>query len=67
MKLRLIILAIFVIAALSALGWHFYGGEKVPAGQPPMVSLTPTNFGQLLTAFNSAAGDVRVVLLLSPT
>jgi hypothetical protein len=67
MKLRLTILAVFVIAALSALGWHFYGGEEVPAGQPPVVSLTSANFEQLRTTFNSAAGDVRVVLLLSPT
>jgi len=67
MRLRLIILAVLVTAALSALGWHFYGGEKVPVGQPPMVSLTSANFELLRTAFNSAAGDVRVVLLLSPT
>ena len=67
MKLRLIILAVFVVAALSVLGWHFYGGEKVPAGQPPVVSLTSANFEQLRTAFNSAASDVRIVLLLSPT
>jgi hypothetical protein len=67
MKLRLSILAVLVTAGLSGLGWHFYGGEKVPAGQLPMVSLTSVNFEQLRTAFNLAAGDVRVVLLLSPT
>jgi hypothetical protein len=67
MKQRLSILAVVVVAGLLALGWHFYGGEKVPAGQPPLVSLTSSNFDQLRTAFNSASGDVRIVLLLSPT
>jgi hypothetical protein len=68
MKQRLSILAVaVVVAGLLALGWHFYGGEKVPAGQPPLVSLTSSNFDQLRTAFNGASGDVRIVLLLSPT
>jgi hypothetical protein len=68
MKQRLSILTVaVVVAGLLALGWHFYGGEKVPAGQPPLVSLTSSNFDQLRTAFNGASGDVRIVLLLSPT
>lgn len=64
---RLGIVAVLVLAGLFALGWHYYGGTKVPAGQPPLVSLTTTNFDQLRTAFNASSGDVRIVLLLSPT
>lgn len=64
---RLGIVAVLVFAGLFALGWHYYGGTKVPAGQPQLVFLTSTNFDQLRTAFNAASGDVRVVLLLSPT
>ena len=41
--------------------------QKVPAGQPSLSSLTSENFDQLRAAFNKASGDVRVVLLLSPT
>ncbi len=67
MKTRFGILAVLVLAGLLALGWHLYGGAKVPAGQPPLVSLTSTNFAQLRTAFNAASGEVRIVLLLSPT
>jgi hypothetical protein len=67
MKKRLSILAVVMIAGLLALGWHFYGGGRVPAGQPPLVSLTSSNFDQLRTAFNEASGEVRIVLLLSPT
>jgi len=64
---RLSIVAGLVLVGLFALDWHYYAGTKVPAGQPPLVFLTSTNFDQLRTAFNASSGDVRVVLLLSPT
>lgn len=67
MTKRLSILVVVVLVGLLALSWHFYGGERVPAGQPPLVSLTSSNFDQLRTAFNTASGEVRIVLLLSPT
>jgi hypothetical protein len=41
--------------------------QRVPARQPPLVSVATENFDQLRTAFNKASGDVRVILLLSPT
>jgi hypothetical protein len=66
MKTRLSI-AMVVLAGLLALGWHFYGGRTVPTGQAPLVSLTLSNFDQLRTSFNAASGQVRIVLLLSPT
>jgi hypothetical protein len=67
MKKLLSILAVLVLLGLLALGRHFYRGETVPAGQPPLVSLTSTNFDQLRAAFNAASGEVSIVLLLSPT
>jgi len=68
MKMRwLSVLAALAFVGLLALGWHFYGGGKVPPGQPSLVSLTSSNFNQLRTAFNATSGEVRIVLLLSPT
>jgi hypothetical protein len=67
MKKRLSFTLFAVIAALLALSWHFYRPASVPAGQQPLISLTISNFDQLRTAFNAASGEVRVVLLLSPT
>ncbi|MDP9146286.1 MAG: hypothetical protein M3N22_01400 [Acidobacteriota bacterium] len=58
--------AVLALVAL-ALSWHYYGGSRVPAGQPALVSLNAENFDELRAAFNAASGDVRVVLLLSPT
>lgn len=66
MKKRLTILAV-VFAGLLVVVWHFYGGERVPTGQPPLVSLKSTNFDRIRAAFNAASGEVRIVLLLSPT
>ena len=60
-------LAIGVIAAAALAGWHYYGGTTVPAGQPALMSLTARNFDELRTSFNVASGDVRIILLLSPT
>jgi hypothetical protein len=67
MKIRLGLLGVLALVGLSALGWHFYGGKEVPAGQPALVSLTLGNFDHLRAAFNAASGDVRIVLVLSPT
>jgi hypothetical protein len=67
MKKRLGIVAALACAVLLALAWHYYHGSNVPTGQPPLVAITSTNFEQLRAAFNAATGEVRVVLLLSPT
>jgi hypothetical protein len=67
MNKRLSLIAALSIVVLLTVGWHFYRGKTVPAGQPALLSLTAQNFDELRKAFNASAGDVRVVLLLSPT
>ncbi|HEY2168911.1 MAG TPA: hypothetical protein VGJ30_04755 [Candidatus Angelobacter sp.] len=67
MKKGLSILAGLVLVGLLAFGWHFYGEATVPAGQPALVSLTARNLSDLRSAFNTESGEVRIVLLLSPT
>jgi hypothetical protein len=47
--------------------FYFYGGHQTPNGQPPLRKLTTQNVAELKNAFNAAKGDVRVLLLLSPT
>lgn len=67
MKTRLRLVGGFVLAGLLVLGWRYYGGSNVPAGQPALVRLSRGNFKELQTAFDAASGKVRIVLLLSPT
>jgi hypothetical protein len=63
----LVVFLLFFPQVLAGLLADISGRPKVPAGQRSLSSLTSENFDQLRTAFNTASGDVRVVLLLSPT
>jgi hypothetical protein len=63
----LVVFLLFFPQVLAGLLTDISSQQKVPAGQPSLDSLTSENFDQLRTAFNRASGDVRVVLLLSPT
>jgi hypothetical protein len=63
----LVVFLLFFPQVLAGLLADISSQQKVPAGQPSLSSLTSENFDQLRAAFNKASGDVRVVLLLSPT
>ena len=54
-------------ALLLGAGLYFYGGHTAPPTQPALVALTPQNLSTIENAFNEAKGDVRLLLLLSPT
>ena len=56
-----------LLAAVLYLYGHLYGGGQTPSGQPPLRSVTAQNVADIKNEFNAARGDVRVVLLLSPT
>lgn len=58
-----ILAALLLAAGLS----YFYGGHTAPAGQPALLALTPQNVSVLGHAFNDSKGDVRLLVLLSPT
>ena len=63
----LIVFLLFFPQVLAGLLADISSQRQVPVGQSSLFTLTPENFEQLRTAFNVASGDVRVVLLLSPT
>ena len=63
----LLVFLLFFPQVLAGLLADISSQQKVPAGQPSLSSLTSANFDELRGAFNQASGDVRVVLLLSPT
>jgi hypothetical protein len=57
-----------IVAALLLAGIiYLYSGGQAPAGQAPLQTVTAQNVGEIKSAFNAANGDVRVLLLLSPT
>jgi hypothetical protein len=63
----LVVFLLFFPQVLAGLLADISSQQKVPTGQPSLSSLTSENFDQLRAAFNKASGDVRVVLLVSPT
>ena len=66
MSRRKLSLLSLVVVALFFL-YYLYGGNTVPAGQPPLVRLNNSNLGVLKDAFNRSPSSVRVLVLVSPT
>jgi hypothetical protein len=66
MKRKYIVAGVLVAFLLAAV-LYLYGGGQPPSGQPPLRSVTGQNVADIKNEFNSAKGEVRVVLLLSPT
>lgn len=58
---------LIVAIVLVAVAFYLWGSGKTPPGQPPLVSLDQANASDFQQAFNAAAADTRIVLLLSPT
>jgi hypothetical protein len=56
-----------VLAGLIGAILFFYAGSRVPSGQPQLETLTSQNVSDIERAFNEAKGDIRVLMLLSPT
>jgi hypothetical protein len=67
MKKKPIILAVVAAIVLLAAIYFLQGPGTVPAGQPPLATLTSTNAGAFKSAFDADANLPRLVLLLSPT
>jgi hypothetical protein len=66
MKKKLIIIAAIALAVLP-LAFYLWVPGSVPAGQQPLVKLTPASFPQFMAAFDEHMNLPRVILLLSPT
>jgi hypothetical protein len=61
-----IIIAVITISA-AVLGQRQFGTHNTPEGQPELLHLNTVSVETLRSDFNRAAGDVRMILLLSPT
>jgi hypothetical protein len=60
-------LAVLALVAGAWVAYHHWAPHDAPAGQPTLASLTPENLDDFRELFNAAAGDARVMILLSPT
>lgn len=57
--------ALLGLAVIFGITWYFLWSAVTPNGQPPLARLTSDR--AFVSEFNRAAGDARMVLLLSPT
>lgn len=56
-----------LLAVTAVVSWRMWGPVYAPLFQPPLETLTTENFSGFEEAFDGAAGNVRIILLLSPT
>jgi hypothetical protein len=56
-----------VAVVLVALAQRQLGTHHAPVGQPPLAHLDAGSLDTLRTDFNRAAGEARIIVLLSPT
>lgn len=61
------IVGALLAAVLIAAALYLYGGSQTPSGQAPLQNITAQNVAEIENDFNTANGQVRVLLLLSPT
>lgn len=64
-RLSLVLFTAAIAVLLGAI--YFATPGHAPAGQPALVEINSSNLASLESEFNRTFGQVRVVLLLSPT
>ena len=69
MNRRKLLLVLVILAVIGCGGfmWLRFGTHDTPAGQLPLATLDPGSLATLKAEFNAAAGETRMILLLSPT
>jgi len=63
----LVTCAMAVLLVAGAAAWLRWAPRQVPAGQPSLVTLDTDWLPGFRAAFNGSRGEVRVLVLLSPT
>jgi len=67
MSRRAVIRLLLLLSIVGALSGFALRTPHAPGGQPPLETVTAESLPAFYSAFNDAAGKVRVILLLSPT
>jgi hypothetical protein len=66
-RLGIGVLLATLASAASYVGYEKWGPRHTPAGQPSLTALAPDDIEPLRSSFNAAAGETRVLALLSTT
>ena len=66
-KLLITLIVLLAVIGAGAFAWVRFATHDAPAGQPPLAYLDPGSLASLKADFNRAAGETRMIVLLSPT
>jgi len=66
-KLLLVFLVVLAAIGGGTFAWLRFATHDTPAGQPPLALLDAGSLATLKADFNRAAGETRMIVLLSPT
>jgi hypothetical protein len=66
-KIALVLVLAALVAVLSAVAWFKLAPREVPPGQPPLATLGPGSLSDLRATFDAGAGEIRLLVMLSPT
>ncbi|PYR89427.1 MAG: hypothetical protein DMF84_24710 [Acidobacteria bacterium] len=61
------IAGVIVGIVLAVLAYTTFADRSTPEGQPPLAHVTRQTFDEFKSEFNRSRGQVRVIVLLSPT
>jgi hypothetical protein len=64
MSRKFVTLVVLMLALVGAAAYYRYVPGRAPAGQPALANLDPAKFEQ---QFRVAAGEARMLVMLSPT
>ena len=66
-KAAVAVTLVAVLAGVGVLAWMKLAPRRVPAGQPPLATLDSGSLPAFRETFNASEGEVRILVLLSPT
>jgi hypothetical protein len=67
LKVAVPLAAVTVLVLAAALAWVKLAPRHVPPGQPPLLTLDARSLPAFRDAFNASEGEVRILVMLSPT
>ena len=66
-RVAAVTLVVIVVIAGAGFAWLLHAPRRSPAGQPALSSLDASSLPAFREAFNASVGELRVVVLFSPT
>lgn len=67
LKSILVLAAAAILVCTAVYAWLKLAPRRVPVGQPPLATIRADSVPAFRDTFNAAEGEVRLLVMLSPT